>query len=305
VQDEAARLPRAYPHSIVSAPGTLFVVATPIGNRADLSTRARETLAAADLVAAEDTRHTGAFLAQLGLHVPLVSLHDHNEPDRIPDLVARLKAGSRIALVSDAGTPLVSDPGYRLVAAVAAEGILVVPIPGACAAVAALSVAGLPTDRFVFEGFLPARGPKRRARLEALAAESRTLVFYEAPHRIAETLADVASVFGAERAAVLARELTKLHEQVYRDSAGALAARAAAEPNMARGEAVLVVAGAPEAVDGGAVAGLVDRLLRALLPELPLSRAVDVTSAATGQRRNQVYERALALKAGVAREPGA
>ena len=288
---------RASPHSIVSAPGTLFVVATPIGNRADLSARARETLAAVDLVAAEDTRHTGAFLAQLGISTPLLSVHEHNEAERIADLVSRLQQGAQIALVSDAGTPLVSDPGYRLVAAVAAAGISVVPIPGACAAVAALSVAGLPTDRFVFEGFLPARGPKRRARLEALASETRTLVFYEAPHRLAEALADVAAVFGGERQAVLCRELTKLHEHVYRGAVGALEASALLDANMTRGEAVLVVAGATAASpDVEADAALLDRLLLALITAMPLSRAVDVAVEATGERRNRVYERALALK---------
>ncbi len=281
----------------MSVPGILFVVATPIGNRGDLSARAYEQLAAADLVAAEDTRHTGAFLAQLGISRPLLSLHEHNEAERIDALLAKLRAGAKIALVSDAGTPLVSDPGYRLVAAVAAAGFSVVPIPGPCAAVAALSAAGLPTDRFVFEGFLPTRGAKRRARLESLAAETRTLVFYEAPHRLAEALEDLAGAFGAERPAVVAREITKLHESFYRDSLGALALAAASDSNMARGEAVLVVAGADAVpLEAGASAELTDRLLRALLPVLPLSGAVDVVAGATGERRNAVYERALALK---------
>jgi len=280
----------------VSASGTLFVVATPIGNRGDLSARARETLAGVDLVAAEDTRHTGSFLAQLGIARPIVSLHEHNEARRVPELIERLRRGARIALVSDAGTPLVSDPGYRLVAAAGAAGVAVVPVPGACAAIAALSVAGLPTDRFAFEGFLPARGPKRRGRLAMLAAEPRTLVFYESPHRLADTLADLAAAFGDDRPAVLARELTKLHESIYRDPLGALAAAARADANMTRGEAVLAVAGAP-AVDPDAPApALADRLLAALLPDLPLSRAVDVVAEATGERRNRVYARALSLK---------
>jgi len=281
----------------VSAPGILFVVATPIGNRGDLSARAYEQLATADLVAAEDTRHTGAFLAQLGIARPLLSLHEHNETERIDALLSRLREGARIALVSDAGTPLISDPGFRLVAAVAAAGFALVPIPGPCAAVAALSAAGLPTDRFVFEGFLPTRGAKRRARLESLAGETRTLVFYEAPHRLAEALEDLAEAFGADRPAVVARELTKLHESFYRDSLGALARAAASDANMVRGEAVLVIAGAePLPADAGAAAALTDRLLRALLSRLPLSAAVDVVAGATGERRNAVYERALSLK---------
>ena len=281
----------------MATPGTLYVVATPIGNRADLTLRARDTLAAVDLVAAEDTRHTGQFLAQLGIDKPLLALHEHNELERAPQVVARLVAGASVALVADAGTPLVSDPGFRLVAAARAAGIAVVPVPGPCAAIAALSVAALPTDRFCFEGFLPARAAARRARLAALAAEPRTLVFYEAPHRIAATLADLAAAFGGERPATLARELTKLHETLYADSLGGLAARARTDPDMARGEAVLVVAGAPEAAaDAGGAEQELDRLLAALLAALPLSRAVDVAVSASGRRRNTVYERALALK---------
>ena len=283
----------------MSAPGTLFVVATPIGNRGDLTERARETLAAVELIAAEDTRHTGQFLAQLGIRTPLVALHEHNEAARADELVARLAAGSRMALVSDAGTPLISDPGFRLVASAAAAGVTVVPIPGACAAIAALSVAGLPTDRFVFEGFLPAKAAARRARLAALSAEPRTLVFYEAPHRVAETLEDLAAVFGAGRHAVLARELTKMHETVYRGALAELVARAGTDPNVARGEAVLVVAGAPEATGAeGADLARLDRLLAGLLAGLPLSQAVDLAAEFSGERRNRVYERALALKRG-------
>jgi 16S rRNA (cytidine1402-2'-O)-methyltransferase len=280
----------------VSAAGTLFIVATPIGNLGDLSARARTTLAEADLVAAEDTRHSGQLLAQFGIQTPLVALHEHNEAARVDELLARLQGGARIALVSDAGTPLVSDPGYRLVTAAAAAGIAVVPVPGACAAIAALSVAGLPTDRFVFEGFLPHKRAARRARLEALAGEPRTLVFYEAPHRLGEALADLAAVFGASRAAVVARELTKLHETVYRGALGELAQRAVGDANMARGEAVLVVAGAPPAGADDAGTTERDRLLAALLPLLPLSAAVDVVAGLTGRRRNGVYERALELR---------
>jgi len=279
----------------VSAPGTLFVVATPIGNRGDISERAREQLAAADLVVAEDTRHTGAFLAQLGIERPLLSLHQHNEEARVGELLSRLRDGAQVALVSDAGTPLISDPGYRVVAAAAAAGVRIVALPGPCAAIAALSIAGLPTDRFAFEGFLPARGARRRERLAALAAEPRTLVLYEAPHRIAEALEDLAAAFGAARPAVLCRELTKLHESVYRAPLGELAALAARDPQLGRGESVLVVAGREAAAEADAGAE-VDRLLRALLPQMPLSRAVDVVAGLTGERRNAVYPRALALR---------
>ena len=282
----------------MAAPGTLFVVATPIGNRADWSDRARATLAAVELVAAEDTRHTGRLLAQCGISTPLIALHEHNEALRAGELVLRLSAGARIALVADAGTPLISDPGYRLVAAAAAAGIAIVPIPGACALVAALSVAGLPTDRFAFEGFLPSRAAARRSRLEALAGEPRTLVFYEAPHRVGAALADLAAAFGPARPAVLARELTKLHETVYRGTLAELVALAGENPNIARGESVLVVAGAPQPEpDAGRSTTLLDRTLRALLEALPLSRAVDLAAELCGERRNLVYDRALELRA--------
>jgi 16S rRNA (cytidine1402-2'-O)-methyltransferase len=285
--------------AIVAPAGTLYVIATPIGNLGDLTARAKDTLAAADVVAAEDTRHSGRLLATLGIERPMLSLHEHNEADRAPEVIAKLRAGQSVALVSDAGTPLVSDPGFRVVAAARAAGLRVVPIPGACAAIAALSVAGLPTDRFCFEGFLPAKGGPRRARLATLARETRTLVFYEAPHRVADTLADLAQAFGAERAGVLARELTKLHETVYADTLGALAARAGTDADMNRGEAVLVVAGAAAADDDEA-AGSVDvrALLGVLLEDLPVSRAVDAVVKATGQRRNRVYAMALEMRGG-------
>jgi len=286
--------------SIVSAPGTLFIVATPIGNLGDISDRARSTLREVELIAAEDTRHSGQLLAQFGIDTPLLALHEHNEAARVAELIARLQAGASIALISDAGTPLVSDPGYRLVAAAGAAGIDVRPIPGACAAIAALSVAGLPTDRFAFEGFLPQRRAARRARLETLTHETRTLVFYEAPHRLGEALEDLAAVLGPTRQAVVARELTKLHETVYRGDLARLAACAATDANMVRGEAVVVVAGAPPDDDADAAAARVEALLRALLPVLPLSAAVDLAVELTGVRRNRVYERALELK----RQPG-
>jgi 16S rRNA (cytidine1402-2'-O)-methyltransferase len=282
---------------IVTPAGTLYVVATPIGHLGDVSARAREVLAAVALVAAEDTRHTGRLLKALGLSRPMLSLHEHNERERSAEVTGRLRAGEDVALVSDAGTPLVSDPGFALVRAAIDAGVRVVPVPGACAAIAALSVAGLATDRFGFEGFLPARRAARRARLAELAAETRTLVFYEAPQRIREALEDAAEALGAGRRAVVARELTKLHETVYRGSLGELAAQAAGDEDMSRGEIVLLVAGA-ELQPAGAGEEL-DRTLQVLLKFMPASRAAAVAAELTGARRNDCYRRALALSPGV------
>lgn len=276
-----------------SVSGSLYVVATPIGNLADLSERARTALAAADVVAAEDTRHTGRLLATIDCGAELVSLHEHNEQGRIPALLRRLQAGESIALVSDAGTPGVSDPGYRLVVAAHEAGCRVVPIPGASAVVAALSVAGQPTDRFVFEGFLPARANARRERLKTLVTEVRTLVLYESSHRIGAALADLAAIFGPQRPATLARELTKAYETVHRATLGDLVAWVDADPNQRRGEIVLVVAGASEAPAGSAgitLAGALD----ALLPELPPARAAAVAARLTGAKRREAYKAALA-----------
>jgi 16S rRNA (cytidine1402-2'-O)-methyltransferase len=253
------------------------------------------------MVAAEDTRHTGQLLAQYGISVPLYALHEHNEADRAESLIQKIKAGEDVALVSDAGTPLVSDPGYRVVAAAAAAGIRVEPLPGACAAIAALSVAGLPTDRFVFEGFLPPKSAARRGRLAALAAETRTLVFYESPHRLKETLADLCAAFGPTRRGVVARELTKLHESVYRASLADLNTQAEQDPNMSRGECVLVVEGAEEAQETSDAARY-DEALKALIKHTPLSVAADVISELTGARRNALYERALTLRRDLSNE---
>jgi len=253
-------------------------------------------------VAAEDTRHTGALFKHFGIGTPLASLHDHNESQRVPDLVLRLRGGASIALVSDAGTPAISDPGFELVRAAAAEGIEIVAVPGACAAVAALSIGALPTDRFCFEGFLPSRGGSRRTRLAGLAAEPRTIVFYESPHRVVETLADCAAAFGADRPATVAREITKLHEATYRGSLGELAARAAVERDLTRGEVVLVVGGAPAQTapdEGGADGhgGALDRALGVLLGELPLKQAARLAAKIVAEvRDNEAYKRALRLK---------
>jgi 16S rRNA (cytidine1402-2'-O)-methyltransferase len=281
------------------AAGRLYVVATPIGNLGDLSVRARETLAAASLIAAEDTRHTGALLKAFGISTPTISLHDHNEARRAPELIERLRGGASVALVSDAGTPAISDPGFDLVRACAAADIEIVAVPGPCALVAALSIAALPTDRFCFEGFLPSRGAARRARLRELTAEPRTLVFYESPHRIEESLADCAEHLGSARQAVLAREITKLHESLYRGSLGELAARTASDADLSRGEIVLVIAGAaPEAGAPGddGHGGALDRALQALLEELPLRQAAHLAARIAGVRDNQAYKRALELK---------
>lgn len=280
---------------MVKAPGTLLVVATPIGNLADLSPRACEALKRAAIIAAEDTRHTRALLRAMGVGTPLLSLHAHNEPQRVPELLARLAAGEDVALVSDAGTPLLSDPGFELVSRAAAAGFAVQTVPGPSAITAALAVAGLPTHRFCFEGFLPARAAERRTTLASLAHEVRTLVFFEAPHRIQATLADLAAQFGGERRAVVARELTKAHETLYRGTLGELAARAAREENFARGELTVIVHGAaPEAttVDGAKLR----RTMEILLRELPPGRAAATAAALTGATRAAAY--ALATRAG-------
>jgi 16S rRNA (cytidine1402-2'-O)-methyltransferase len=281
------------------ASGRLYVVATPIGNLGDLSARARETLASAALIAAEDTRRTGALLKAFGISTPMISLHDHNEAQRAPQLVERLRGGESIALVSDAGTPAISDPGFDLVRACAAADIEVVAVPGPCALVAALSIAALPTDRFCFEGFLPARGAARRARLRDVSAERRTLVFYESPHRLDETLADCAEHLGPTREAVLAREITKLHESLYRGTLAQLADRAARDADVSRGEIVLVIAGAaPEAASSGddGHGGALDRALKPLLEELPLKQAAHLAARIAAVRDNDAYKRALELK---------
>jgi len=281
--------------------GRLYVVATPIGNLGDFSARARDTLQRCDVIAAEDTRHTGALLKHFGIQTPMVSLHEHNELKRSPELVLRMRSGAAIALVSDAGTPGISDPGFELVRAAAAAGLDIVAIPGPCALVAALSIAALPTDRFCFEGFLPARRAARRARLDELTKEPRTLVFYESPHRVRDMLEDCANSLGSERPATVAREITKLHETLYRGSLAELARRAGAEADFARGEIVLVVAGA--ALDAGAAAGgadghggALDRVLKPLLKELPLKQAAHLAAQIAAVRDNEAYKRALQLK---------
>jgi len=269
-------------------PGCLWVVATPIGHRDDLSARAIETLRAVAVIAAEDTRHSRPLLLHHGVATPLVALHDYNEREVVDALVARLQGGESVALISDAGTPLISDPGFRLVRAARAAGIRCAPVPGACAAIAALSVAGLPSDRFVFEGFLPAKAAARRSRLRELAGEPRTIIFYESSHRVAESLADMRDVFGAEREAVLARELTKMFETVLGEPLAALAARVAADPDQQRGEHVILVAGRGEEADAKLAEG--KRIFAILREELPPAKAAKLAAAISGAPRKLLYQ---------------
>lgn len=268
--------------------GRIEVVATPIGNLGDLSERARASLAGADVIAAEDTRRTLVLLQAVGVAKPLVSLHVHNESARVPELLERVRGGAVLVLVSDAGTPLLSDPGYELVRRASEAGIAVTAVPGPSAITTALAVAGLPTERFAFEGFLPARERERRTRLQALAGETRTLVLFEAPHRIAESLEDLAHAFGESRRAAVTRELTKLHETVYRGTLGSLAAQARSDANFCRGEITLVIEGAP-AHEGGADRAELRRVVSVLARELPPGKAAALAAQLTGAKRSEAY----------------
>jgi len=279
--------------------GTLYVVATPIGNLDDLSPRAARTLASVDVVAAEDTRHSGRLLSHLGVQKRMVALHDHNEKDRTAGILTELQAGRDVALISDAGTPLISDPGYVLVREARAAGHRVSPIPGPCALVAALSVAGLPTDRFLYVGFLPAKRSGRRASLEVLSSEVATLVFYESPHRIMESVRDIADVLGSDREIVLGREITKTFETFYSGSVADVLAELERDPHGNRGEFVVMVRGAAAQAGSEAAATMdVDRMLRVLLAELPVKKVAKMASELTGLSKNELYQRALALKDG-------
>jgi 16S rRNA (cytidine1402-2'-O)-methyltransferase len=274
--------------------GTLFVVATPIGNLEDLTPRASQTLASVDLVAAEDTRHTKRLLFTIGAKPALIALHDHNEERAVHGIIESLKDGRDVALVSDAGTPLVSDPGFRLVRAAHEHGITIVPIPGASAVTAALSAAGLPTDRFCFEGFAPSKRGARREWLQALAGEERTMVIYESVHRIAACLADMVDIFGADRQAFIGRELTKMHEECVQESLGELQRRIDDGAIKSKGEFVIVVSGA-----AAAVAATIDsdRLLSELAGCLSAKDAARIAANITGEKKNALYERILELKA--------
>ncbi len=274
--------------------GNLYVVATPIGNLEDLTPRARQTLAQVDLVAAEDTRHTGRLLSSLGVKTPLLALHDHNEEQVVSGIIDTLEAGRSVALVSDAGTPLVSDPGFRLVRAAHEHGIPVSPVAGPSAVTAALSAASLPTDRFCFEGFLPSKQLARRNALEALAGETRTLVFYESVHRIAACLDDMCRAFGQQRRAFIGRELTKMHEQCVQQSLGRLREMVDDGSIAGKGEFVIVVGGA-ESTRASSLDS--DRLLLMLGEKLAARDAAKIAAEISGQKKNRLYERLLELKA--------
>ena len=274
--------------------GVLYVVATPIGNLDDMTPRAVQTLSSVDQIAAEDTRHSRVLLQHFGIRTPLLSLHEHNERAQTPKLIERMRQGASIALITDAGTPLISDPGYHLVSSARRHGVRVIPVPGASALLCALSVGGLPTDRFVFEGFLPNRAAARRARLRELSGEHRTLVFFEASHRIVESLSDMALCFGDARHAVLARELTKAFETVHDGPLGEMGSWVQSDPNQQRGEFVILVQGAAVA-DPGADAE-VERVLRVLLADLPVRQAAGLAAQILNLKKNDLYRRALALQ---------
>ncbi|GFM68795.1 16S rRNA (cytidine(1402)-2'-O)-methyltransferase [Pseudomonas cichorii] len=273
--------------------GSLYVVATPIGNLDDMSVRALKVLREVALIAAEDTRHSSRLMQHFGISTPLAACHEHNERDEGSRFITRLLAGDDVALISDAGTPLISDPGYHLVRQARAAGVQVVPVPGACALIAALSAAGLPSDRFIFEGFLPAKAVGRKSRLEVLREEPRTLIFYEAPHRILECLQDMEQVFGPDRPALLARELTKTFETLKGLPLAQLRAFVEGDSNQQRGECVVLVAGWTPPEDEDVVGAEARRVLDLLLEEMPLKRAAALAAEITGVRKNLLYQVAL------------
>nr|CAA6816253.1 MAG: rRNA small subunit methyltransferase I [uncultured Thiotrichaceae bacterium] len=275
----------------------LYCVATPIGNLGDITERAVSVLRTADVIYAEDTRVTRKLLTHLGIQKTLCSLHEHNEAARVDDIRDAVIGGRSVALVSDAGTPLISDPGYHLVNALVGQGVKVIPIPGVSAIIAALSAAGLPTDRFAFEGFLPAKGSARRKAMEVLKSETHTLVFYESSHRIKDFLADLYGVFGGEREIVIARELTKLYEQFYRGTVSELLAQIETDENMRKGEFVVMVAGVGKVeTDSEQTALDTARLLEILVDELPVKQAATIAAKLTGQAKNGLYRQAMEIK---------
>ena len=275
--------------------GSLYIVATPIGNMGDMTERAKDTLADVDVIAVEDTRRSGQLLRNFEISTPMIAVHEHNERQICDSLLDRIDKGDNIALISDAGTPLLSDPGYFLVSQAKERDISVVPIPGVSALITALSVAGLPTDRFVFEGFLPAKSSGRKQKLEKLKDDLRTVIFYEAPHRIVEMLKDCQAVFGDQRKVVLARELTKTFETVHGDTLEALIPWVEADENQKKGEFVVLVRGAEAREDTGVDAES-ERILLILLKDLPVKKAAALAASITGLKKNALYQFALELK---------
>jgi len=271
--------------------GVLYVVAMPIGNRKDISLRAIDVLREVKLIAAEDTRHSGPLLRQLGIDTPMLALHDHNERGLVDDLVGRLREGGNLALISDAGTPLISDPGFPLVRECHRQGIRVSPIPGASAVICALSAAGLPTDRFIFDGFPPRTRASRRERFRSLATETGTLVFYESGHRIEHCVGDLAESFGGDRPVVMARELTKLYETILFSTLNELRDRLENEPVQRKGEFVILVGGAVKRTQD--LSTETERVLRILQDELPLKQACSIAARITGEKKNLLYRLAL------------
>ena len=274
--------------------GILYIVATPIGNLQDITQRALDTFAQVDLIAAEDTRHSGLLLSHYGIKKPFFALHDHNEQEKAHILVEKLKQGSNIALISDAGTPLISDPGFHLVRQCREAGIRVVPLPGACAAITALCASGIASDRFCFEGFLPAKSKARKDKLENIAEEDRTLIFYESTHRILDTLEDMQSVLGEERYIVLAREITKTWETITGNTIKNLREWLLEDPNRTKGEMVLIVEGKPKSDNNDEISPQAVKALELITEELPLKKAAAIVAELYGYKKNALYQFGLA-----------
>ena len=274
--------------------GILYIVATPIGNLQDITQRALDTFAQVDLIAAEDTRHSGLLLSHYGIKKPFFALHDHNEQEKAHILVEKLKQGSNIALISDAGTPLISDPGFHLVRQCREASIRVVPLPGACAAITALCASGIASDRFCFEGFLPAKSKARKDKLENIAEEDRTLIFYESTHRILDTLEDMQSVLGEERYIVLAREITKTWETITGNTIKNLREWLLEDPNRTKGEMVLIVEGKPKSDNNDEISPQAVKALELIAEELPLKKAAAIVAELYGYKKNALYQFGLA-----------
>ncbi len=270
--------------------GILYIVATPIGNLSDIPQRALQTFAEVDLIAAEDTRHSGLLLSHYGIKKPFFALHDHNEQEKAQVLVEKLKNGTHIALISDAGTPLISDPGFHLVRQCREAGIKVVPLPGACAAITALCASGIASDRFCFEGFLPAKSKARKDKLESLLEEERTLIFYESTHRILETLADMQEVLGEDRYVVLAREITKTWETIVGDRLSALRQWLSEDANRTKGEMVVIVEGKAKLDKEAEFSAQAIKALRLISQELPLKKAAAIVAELYGYKKNALYQ---------------